>query len=92
MDERLEQKKSILINAAYYALLLGIYIVFFRYVIYRIMPFFIAVLVALDRSLTVKICVPSGPITVMETSSSYMPSCHTKLVLMLSQSITITES
>lgn len=50
MDERLEQKKSILINAAYYALLLGIYIFFFRYVIYRIMPFFIAVLIALMLS------------------------------------------
>ena len=46
MDERLERKKNTLINAAYYALLLGVYIVFFRYVIYRIMPFFIAVLVA----------------------------------------------
>ncbi|MBR6350752.1 MAG: AI-2E family transporter, partial [Firmicutes bacterium] len=50
MDERLEQKKSILINAAYFALLLGIYIFFFRYVIYRIMPFFIAVLIALMLS------------------------------------------
>ena len=50
MDERLERKKNTLINAAYYALLLGVYIVFFRYVIYRIMPFFIAVLVAFTLS------------------------------------------
>lgn len=43
----MEQKKKMLINAAYYALIVGAYIFFFRFIMYRIMPFFIAIIVAL---------------------------------------------
>ncbi len=47
MDEKTESRRRFLVNTAYIALCVAIYYVFFRYVIYEIMPFFIALMMAL---------------------------------------------
>ncbi len=47
MDEETQKRKRFLIDVAYYVVILALYFIFFRYVLYQIMPFVIALAVTL---------------------------------------------